>query len=123
MMRPSKVGLDCLSIFNLQFFHHPLTDRVDSHDGRFCKLYQIVSWDQTAFVNRQSLQRCVGVSASVLHSLHWGSCGQPLFAKLLAVSIFLYSKIEAKKRHFGSVFAFQIGPMLRVFVLPRNCMR
>jgi hypothetical protein len=35
--------------------------------------------------------------------------GHPLFCKLSAVKILLCNKVQAKKRHFGSVFAFQMG--------------
>ena len=48
------------------------------------------------------------------------SCGQPLFAKLSAVKIFFWSRSQAKKRHFGSVLAFQIGWNNDVLVRPMN---
>lgn len=70
----------------------------------------------------QSLHKCVGVSGSVVHSLHNGSCGQFLFSKLFAVRIFLWRSVHAKNLHFGSALAFQIGIIPILLKVPSNWM-
>lgn len=79
--------------------------------------------DQTSFKNVQSLQRCVGVSGSLPHNLHTGSCGQFCLNKLFAVKIFVWSSVQAKYLHLGSAFAFQIGWSRNLLNVPWNCMQ
>jgi len=43
--------------------------------------------------------------------------GHPFFGKLSAVKIFLWSRVQAKKRHLGYARAFQIG---LIFVLQKT---
>ena len=123
MIMPSKKGLLCLSKPALHFFHHPFRVVVTVVGGRLPTCSQLMSLSQLALVKMQSLHKCVGVSGSLLHSLHSVSCGQPLFAKLSAVKIFFWSRSQAKKRHFGSVLAFQIGWNNDVLVRPMNWIR
>jgi hypothetical protein len=63
----------------------------------------------TSTAKGQSLQRCVTVSKDRIQREQLRLQGHPLFCKLSAVKILLCNKVQAKKRHFGSVFAFQIG--------------
>jgi hypothetical protein len=76
--------------------------------------------DQTSFVKTQSLQRCVGVSGSIQHSLQVVSFDQLHLIKLLAVRIFLCNNVHAKKLHLGSAFALQIGGILNLLNDPWN---
>ena len=104
MIMPSKKGLLCLSKPALHFFHHPFRVVVTVVGGRLPTCSQLMSLSQLALVKLQSLHKCVGVSGSLLHSLHSVSCGQPLFAKLSAVKIFFWSRSQAKKTAFGFGF-------------------
>ena len=123
MIMPSKKGLLYLSKPALHFFHHPFRVVITVVGGRLPTCSQLMSLSQLALVKMQSLHKCVGVSSSLLHSLHSVSCGQPLFAKLSAVKIFFWSRSQAKKRHLGSVLAFQIGWNNDVLVRPMNWIR
>jgi hypothetical protein len=58
-------------------------------------LNQLTNWFHTCAVYGQSLHKYVGVSGSELHNLHKESLGQPLFAKLFAVRIFLCSLVQS----------------------------
>jgi hypothetical protein len=75
---------------------------------------------QTCLEKIQSLHKCVGVSGSALHNLQVGSFGQFLLIKLFAVSIFLCSKVHAKKRHLGSALALQISLKRILLYVPSN---
>ena len=123
MIMPLKKDLLCLSKPALHFFHHPFRVVITVVGGRLPTCSQLMSLSQLALVKMQSLHKCVGVSGSLLHSLQSVSCGQPLFAKLSAVKIFFWSRSQAKKRHFGSVLAFQIGWNNDVLVRPMNWIR
>ena len=102
------------------FFHQPFNVFDAVLGGKISTPSQLMSLSQLALMKMQSLHRCVGVSGSLLHSLHNVSCGQPLFAKLSAVKIFFWRSSQAKKRHLGSVLAFQIGWNNDVLVRPTN---
>jgi len=120
---PSKKGLLCLWNLTRHFFHQPINVFDAVLGGKISTPSQLMSLSQLALVKMQSLHRCVGVSGSLLHSLHNVSCGQPLFAKLSAVKIFFWRSSQAKKRHLGSVLAFQIGWNNDVLVRPMNWIR
>jgi hypothetical protein len=60
----------------------------------------------------QSLQRCAAVSDDKLQREQLGLQGHPHFCRLYVVKILLCNNVQAKKRHFGSVFAFQMGLIL-----------
>ena len=117
---PSKKGLLCLWNLTRHFFHQPINVFDAVLGGKISTPSQLMSLSQLALVKMQSLHRCVGVSGSLLHSLHNVSCGQPLFAKLSAVKIFFWRSSQAKKWHLGSVLAFQIGWNNDVLVRPTN---
>jgi hypothetical protein len=59
--------------------------------------------------NGQSLHKWATVSYDKLHRQQIGLQGHPRFWRLSAVRILLCNKVHAKKRHLGSVLAFQIG--------------
>ena len=117
---PSNKGLLCLSNLALHFFDHPFNVVDAVLGGKLSTPSYLMSLSQLALMEMQSLHRCVRVSGSLLYSLHNLSCGQPLFAKLSAVKIFFWSRSQAKKRHFDSVLAFQIGWNNDVLVRPMN---
>ena len=82
----------------LHFFHHPFRVVVAVVGGRLPTCSQLMSLSQLALVKMQSLHKCVGVSGSLLHSLHSVSCGQSLFAKLSTVKIFFFG-VGAKRKN------------------------
>jgi hypothetical protein len=93
----------------LHLRQHLYTDLCKSTCTCGVRFHQPLIIFQTLLVHGQSLHKCRGLLCSMLHSLHNGSLGHPLFCKLSAVRILLCNKVHAKNLHFGSAFAFQIA--------------
>jgi hypothetical protein len=67
---------------------------------------------QTFAENEQSLHKWVIVSCYKLQRQQIGLQCHPRFWRLSAVRTLLCNMVHAKKRHLGSVLAFQIGQIL-----------
>lgn len=114
MIKPSNSLLEHLSTLALHLFHQVYIDKDCAIPGSNARSSQWESCAHTALVKIQFWNKWVTASGSCLQSLQIGSLLQPLFWRFSAVKILLCSKVHAKKRHFGSIFAFQIGNRLHL---------
>ena len=109
IMRPSKCFLDCLLQSFLSLNHHSWRDPVLEIPSRNRKSAQVRIMLHASSAKGQSLQRWAAVSGDPLQSEQFWLQGQPRFCRLSEVNILLCNNVQAKKRHFGSVLAFQMG--------------
>jgi hypothetical protein len=81
-MSPSNVGFCFLSKERRICFHQPLIV-CDDVVCRSCIPSYVVRCVQTFLVYGHRKHKCLGVSGTVLHNWHLGSCGHPRFSRCL----------------------------------------
>jgi hypothetical protein len=109
MRSPSKFFFDSLQQRLLNPFHQSYNDPELEMPRRKDRLAQERILPHASAENGQSLHKWATVSYDKLHRQQIGLQGHPRFWRLSAVRILLCNKVHAKKRHLGSVLAFQIG--------------
>lgn len=127
MTRPLNFLMSCFGICLLARCHHSprLLKFCGGTQAMMVQFVQLSTADQVSLAKGHNRQRCDAVSGTFLHRLHRGWCSQPLFARLLAVRIYLglRVKIRAKNLHLFSFCAFPILLLFGHCLLPWNCMR
>jgi hypothetical protein len=116
MRRSSKIFFDSLQQRILNPFHQLYNVPRLEAPLRKDILAQDRIMHHTSIENKQSLHKWDIVFYDKLQRRQIGLQSHPRFCRLFVVRILLCNKVHAKKRHLGSVLAFQIG---QIFILQK----